>query len=148
MKAFPGTVKPKSDISGALMAHLRYPQDLFKVQRELLTRYHVDGPAAPSTAAASVWQVPDDPTTKSGDAVPPYYLSMKMPDQTAPAFSLTTTLHAQRAGQPRRLHGGRRRRGHRRLRQDQSAETADEHDRCAGPQQVQSEVQLRTGHRR
>ena len=23
------------------MDHLRYPQDLFKVQRELLTRYHV-----------------------------------------------------------------------------------------------------------
>ncbi len=35
--------------------------------------------------------MPDDPTNKSGDAVPPYYLSMKMPDQKAQAFSLTTT---------------------------------------------------------
>ncbi|MET7450909.1 UPF0182 family protein [Streptomyces sp. NPDC005574] len=90
MKAFPGTVEPRSDISGSLMAHLRYPQDLFKVQRELLTRYHVKD-ATTFLSGSEVWQVPDDPATKSGNAVPPYYLSMKMPDQAAQAFSLTTT---------------------------------------------------------
>ncbi|MFJ6899322.1 UPF0182 family protein [Streptomyces hokutonensis] len=90
MKAFPGTVEPRSDISASLMAHLRYPQDLFKVQRELLTRYHVTD-AQTFLSGSEVWQVPDDPTNKSGSAVPPYYLSMKMPDQSAQAFSLTTT---------------------------------------------------------
>ncbi|MFV0133741.1 UPF0182 family protein [Streptomyces sp. HMX87] len=90
MKAFPDTVQPKSEISGDLMAHLRYPQDLFKVQRELLTRYHVKD-AETFLSGSEVWQVPDDPTNKSGDAVPPYYLSMKMPDQKEQAFSLTTT---------------------------------------------------------
>lgn len=90
MKAFPGTVKSKSDISPSLMAHLRYPQDLFKVQRELLSRYHVND-ATTFLSGSEVWQVPDDPTNKSGNAVPPYYLSMKMPDQKAQAFSLTTT---------------------------------------------------------
>lgn len=90
MKAFPGTVKPRSDISSSLMAHLRYPQDLFKVQRELLTRYHVTD-AQTFLSGSEVWQVPDDPTNKSGSAVPPYYLSMKMPDQPSQAFSLTTT---------------------------------------------------------
>ncbi|MGX9884035.1 UPF0182 family membrane protein [Streptomyces sp. NPDC002276] len=90
MKAFPGTVEPRSDISASLMAHLRYPQDLFKVQRELLTRYHVTD-AQTFLSGSEVWQVPDDPTNKSGSAVPPYYLSMKMPDQSSQAFSLTTT---------------------------------------------------------
>ncbi|MFD3500982.1 UPF0182 family protein [Streptomyces sp. NPDC058676] len=90
MKAFPGTVKAKGDISASLMAHLRYPQDLFKVQRELLSRYHVED-ADTFLSGSEVWQVPDDPTNKSGDAVPPYYLSMRMPDQSAQAFSLTTT---------------------------------------------------------
>ncbi|MGW1023058.1 UPF0182 family membrane protein [Streptomyces sp. NPDC002577] len=90
MKAFPGTVQPKTDISKSLMSHLRYPQDLFKVQRELLTRYHVKD-AQTFLSGSEVWQVPDDPTNKSGNAVPPYYLSMKMPDDTAQAFSLTTT---------------------------------------------------------
>lgn len=92
MKAFPGTVKSRSDISPSLMAHLRYPQDLFKVQRELLTRYHVKD-AQTFLSGSEVWQVPDDPTNKSGDAVPPYYLSMRMPDQSAQAFSLTTTFN-------------------------------------------------------
>ncbi|MFE9446871.1 UPF0182 family protein [Streptomyces sp. NPDC006739] len=90
MKAFPGTVQPRSAISGDLMAHLRYPQDLFKVQRELLTRYHVTD-AQTFLTGSEVWQVPNDPTNKSGNAVPPYYLSMKMPDQNAQAFSLSTT---------------------------------------------------------
>ncbi|GAB7060957.1 UPF0182 family protein [Streptomyces mexicanus] len=90
MKAFPGTVEPKSAISSDLMSHLRYPQDLFKVQRELLTRYHVQD-AQTFLSGSEVWQVPDDPTNKSGSAVPPYYLTMKMPDQKSQAFSLTTT---------------------------------------------------------
>ncbi|MGW3726120.1 UPF0182 family protein, partial [Streptomyces sp. NPDC000851] len=90
MKAFPDTVEPRSEIGNSLMAHLRYPQDLFKVQRELLTRYHVKD-ADTFLSGSEVWQVPDDPTNKSGDAVPPYYLSMKMPDQKEQAFSLTTT---------------------------------------------------------
>ncbi|MER5528287.1 UPF0182 family protein [Streptomyces sp. NPDC002677] len=90
MKAFPGTVQPKSAISQDLMNHLRYPQDLFKVQRELLTRYHVTD-AQTFLTGSEVWQVPDDPSNKSGDAVPPYYLSMKMPDQSAQTFSLSTT---------------------------------------------------------
>lgn len=89
-KAFPGTVQPRADIPQDLMDHLRYPQDLFKVQRELLTRYHVTSPAQ-FYSGSDAWQVPDDPTNKESGAVPPYYLSIKMPDQTAQKFSLTTT---------------------------------------------------------
>ncbi len=90
MKAFPDTVKPKADIKGELLEHLRYPQDMFKVQRELLTRYHVTDPAQ-FYSGSDAWQVPDDPTTKENVAVPPYYLSMKMPGDTDQRFSLTTT---------------------------------------------------------
>ncbi|MFD7019005.1 UPF0182 family protein [Streptomyces sp. NPDC059161] len=92
MKAFPGTVKAKSAIPADLLAHLRYPQDMFKVQRELLTRYHVTNPAQ-FYSGSDAWQVPDDPTNKDNSAVPPYYLSMKMPGAEAEGkkFSLTTT---------------------------------------------------------
>ncbi|MEW1694658.1 UPF0182 family protein [Streptomyces sp. NPDC093249] len=90
MKAFPDTVKAKSEIGTDLMQHLRYPQDMFKVQRELLTRYHVTDPAQ-FYSGSDAWQVPDDPTNKDGNAVPPYYLSMKMPGDTVQRFSLTTT---------------------------------------------------------
>jgi uncharacterized membrane protein (UPF0182 family) len=90
MKAFPGTVLPKDDIKPGLKEHLRYPQDMFKVQRELLTRYHVTD-AAQFYSGSDAWQVPDDPTNKDGNAVPPYYLSMKMPGDKEQRFALTTT---------------------------------------------------------
>ncbi|SCK12618.1 hypothetical protein H181DRAFT_00759 [Streptomyces sp. WMMB 714] len=91
MKAFPDTVKPKGAIGDDLMDHLRYPQDLFKVQRELLTRYHVTSPSQ-FYSGSERWQIPDDPTHK-GNAVPPYYLSLQMPDEKKQTFSLTTTFN-------------------------------------------------------
>ncbi|MEU1626273.1 UPF0182 family protein [Streptomyces sp. NPDC020096] len=95
MKAYPGTVEPRSAISPQLMAHLRYPQDLFKVQRQLLTRYHVTD-AGTFYSGSEVWQVPNDPAKRDSGAVPPYYLSVKMPGQGSQAFSLTTTLTPNR----------------------------------------------------
>ncbi|GAA4774410.1 UPF0182 family protein [Streptomyces sanyensis] len=90
MKAFPGTVEAKGDIPAELKSHMRYPQDMFKVQRELLSLYHVTEPA-PFYNASDAWQVPNDPTKSDSNAVPPYYLSMKLPGQTEQQFSLTTT---------------------------------------------------------
>jgi uncharacterized membrane protein (UPF0182 family) len=88
-KAFPDVVQDRDQISDELMNHLRYPQDLFNVQRDLLQRYHVDNPAQ-FYSGSERWEVPDDPTHQ-GQSVPPYYLSMKMPDQEQQVFSLTTT---------------------------------------------------------
>ena len=59
-KVFPGTVKPKSDITPDLAAHLRYPEDLFKVQRQLLAKYHVDDPVT-FFSTSDFWDVPLDP---------------------------------------------------------------------------------------
>ncbi|WP_193317766.1 MULTISPECIES: UPF0182 family membrane protein [Streptomyces] len=87
--AFPGTVLDREEISDELLDHLRYPQDLFKVQRDLLQRYHVDN-AGQFYSGSERWAVPDDPTHQ-GQSVPPYYLSMRMPDQDEQVFSLTTT---------------------------------------------------------
>ena len=89
--AFGGTVLPMSKISGDLMAHLRYPEDMFKVQRSLMTRYHVTDPGA-YYGGQDFWTIPDDPTQEQQKVdQPPYYLSIAMPGQTSPDFSLTTT---------------------------------------------------------
>ncbi|GAA1601213.1 UPF0182 family protein [Kribbella sancticallisti] len=95
MKAFPGTVKARSEISPALMSHLRYPEDIFKVQRDLLAKYHVTD-STTWYQNSDLWRVPADPTQGAGggdSAVvnqPPFYLSLRMPDQTEPKFSLTS----------------------------------------------------------
>jgi uncharacterized membrane protein (UPF0182 family) len=91
MKIFPDTVKPMSEIPGSLMAHLRYPEDLFKVQRQLLSKYH-DTDAASFYGGQNFWRVPDDPTQTTEQALqPPYYLSLAMPGTSKPSFSLTST---------------------------------------------------------
>lgn len=91
-KIFPGTVKPKSEISDALLEHMRYPTDYFKVQRDVLTRYHVTD-AQTFYEDGERWKVPEDPShkTRKGDfAQPPYYLSMARPGDGEPKFSLTS----------------------------------------------------------
>jgi uncharacterized membrane protein (UPF0182 family) len=96
MGAFPGVVEPVSAMSADVMAHVRYPQDLFKVQRAILSRYHVTD-ASTFYNGTDVWIVPNDPTVSPAQVFqPPYYLTLQMPDQEAPAFSLTTTFAPQR----------------------------------------------------
>ncbi len=88
-KAFRNTVEPMSHISGALMSHLRYPEDLFKVQRAVLARYHV-ADAGGFYGGQDYWRVSPDPENNLL-LQPPYYLSIAMPGQTSPDFSLTTS---------------------------------------------------------
>ncbi|MDC5698799.1 UPF0182 family protein [Intrasporangium calvum] len=94
MKIFPDAVKPMSEIKGSLMEHLRYPEDLFKIQRQLLTKYH-ETDASSFYGGQTFWRVPLDPTrganAEQSLLQPPYYLSLAMPGQQEPAFSLTST---------------------------------------------------------
>jgi len=96
MKAFPGTVEPRENMPQSIVDHVRYPQDLFKVQRAILSRYHVTDPVT-FYNASDVWIVPNDPTVSPAEVFqPPYYLTLQMPGQEEPAFSLTTTFAPQR----------------------------------------------------
>jgi uncharacterized membrane protein (UPF0182 family) len=90
MKAFPGTVQPDSAISPDLRAHFRYPEDVFKVQRGLLSRYHVTNAQA-FYRGQDQWDVPQDPSSGTGAKQPPYYLLTQVPGQPAPSFDLTST---------------------------------------------------------
>ena len=90
-KAFPGTVKPKSAISASLLDHIRYPEDLFRVQRDILSSYHVQTASA-FYGGQDFWRVPRDPSTfgANASAQPPYYLTLQMPGASKASFSLTT----------------------------------------------------------
>lgn len=91
-KILPNTVKPVSEMSGDLLSHVRYPQDMFKVQRTMFASYHVQD-AATFYKTNNAWQLPADPTAgadETNTVQAPYYLTMQMPD-TDPAFSIYTT---------------------------------------------------------
>ncbi|HYO41278.1 MAG TPA: UPF0182 family protein [Nocardioidaceae bacterium] len=87
--AFEGVVKPKADIPSDLLQHMRYPEDLFKVQRNMLAAYHVTN-AKTFYDGSDRWKVPEDPENKANKQ-PPYRLSVKTPGNGAdPVFSLTS----------------------------------------------------------
>lgn len=89
---FPDLIKPGSEVSDELRAHFRYPQDLFEVQRSLLTRYHLESPVD-LINNANLWKVPDDPTEAPGAGIqPPYYQQIQLPEHDATSFQLTSAL--------------------------------------------------------
>jgi uncharacterized membrane protein (UPF0182 family) len=90
-KAFPKSIKPKSEISDQLMEHIRYPEDMFRIQRDILSAYHVKTAAA-FYGGQDFWRVPRDPSTFGANAgnQPPYYMTMQLPGSDKAAFSLTT----------------------------------------------------------
>ncbi|MGJ3509195.1 UPF0182 family membrane protein [Enemella sp. A6] len=88
-KVFPDTVKDRSEISDDLLSHLRYPEDMFKVQREVLGRYHVSDPHL-WYQQTDLWVTPNDPVAGTGSKETPYYLSIRWPGDDEPVFSQTT----------------------------------------------------------
>jgi uncharacterized membrane protein (UPF0182 family) len=92
-KAFGGhLIIPKADTPASLEAHFRYPQDLFKVQRNLLTKFHVTDPRA-FFSGQDFWQVPNAPDAPSnGVKQPPFYLNVRLPEQDATRFQLTASV--------------------------------------------------------
>lgn len=94
-KVFPGSLRPRSEMSPELLAHVRYPEDLFKIQRDLLTAYHIEEPGA-FFREADFWAVPNDPSLRTEKRPqPPYYLYGKLPGKAKPTFQLTTPLTAR-----------------------------------------------------
>lgn len=121
-KIYPGSVESMSAISGDLMSHLRYPEDMFKVQRNLLATYHVTD-AAGFYSGGDRWRLAEETSTYGGasstkanervDAAgnpvasptalqPPYYLTMQMPGQDSAEFSLTSVFVPGGGGEGRR----------------------------------------------
>ena len=98
-KVFPNTLKPVSEMSAQLISHVRYPADLFKVQRTVLGKYHVTD-AGTFYSGNDAWRAPNDPTSPAADPTlqPPYYLTMKVPGADDPSYSLYSTFIPNQSG--------------------------------------------------
>ena len=91
-KIFPTSLKDASEMSADLLNHVRYPADLFKVQRQILGSYHVTD-AGSFYSADDQWVTPANPTdtAATGALQPPYYLTMEVPGTDEPAFTIYST---------------------------------------------------------
>jgi uncharacterized protein len=96
-KIFPATIKPASDMSAGLTAHVRYPEDLFKAQRYILGTYHVTDPTT-FYYSNDAWSVPNDPVSTDATLQPPYYLTMQIPGEKKPGFTLYSTYIPKTSG--------------------------------------------------
>jgi len=97
-KVFPTSLSPLSEMSEDVMDHVRYPQDMFKVQRAILGTYHVTN-ADSFYSSDDAWVTPNEPTSTAADRAlqPPYYLTLQLPGQD-PAFSMYSTYIPQQTG--------------------------------------------------
>ncbi|QZY52466.1 UPF0182 family membrane protein [Leucobacter tenebrionis] len=101
---FPDTLKSVSEMSGDLLAHVRYPSDLFKVQRAMLGEYHVTDADA-FYSAEDRWRTPNDPVSSSSGgnaqtlAQPPYYLTLAAGADAEPNYSIYSTYIPDQQGE-------------------------------------------------
>jgi uncharacterized membrane protein (UPF0182 family) len=93
MKIFPGLVQSKSTMPASIMSHVRYPEDLFGVQRSVLEQYHVDNPVT-FYNVGDKWTVPSDPAPDATGDQPPYYVLADSQDGSSSTaqFQLTSPM--------------------------------------------------------
>ncbi len=87
-KIFPSLIKPIESMPAALRPHLRYPQDLFRIQAEILSRYHMKDPQV-FYNREDLWDIANEhtnPTTKA--PIDPYYVILQLPRQASDEFLL------------------------------------------------------------
>ena len=102
-KVFPGMLKDVSEMSGDLLSHVRYPSDMFKVQRELLSKYHVTDTNA-FYSDEDAWRTPNDPVAAAGGDTnappqPPYYLTLAAGEGEEPNYSIYSTYIPDQRGE-------------------------------------------------
>jgi uncharacterized membrane protein (UPF0182 family) len=110
-KAFPDLFTSASQLPDELRAHLRYPEDLFKVQSDMFGRYHVTearrfydgsgkwlvspdpGSSVPSdlttfvdTGGSNATSNEPQESTSTGRRIDPYYLYLKLPGDDEESF--------------------------------------------------------------
>lgn len=84
---FPGLFKPFSQMPAGLQAHIRYPRDLFNLQAERFTYFHMTDPTVFYTRE-DLWNIAKETQQASGEQVPirPFYVIMRLPGEPKEEF--------------------------------------------------------------
>jgi len=79
---FPDMFQPLEALPITLRVHIRYPEDLFNIQSERLLTYHMTDPQV-FYNREDQWRVPREIYGNETQEIEPYYLIMKLPEETA-----------------------------------------------------------------
>jgi hypothetical protein len=87
-KIFPGSLKALTEMSADLRSHLRYPEDIFRIQAAVYSTYHMDQPQV-FYNKEDLWE---SAAVTGADGKPrliePYYTIMKLPGEKQEEFIL------------------------------------------------------------
>jgi len=88
-RIFPTLFKPMSDLRPGLRAHIRYPEDMFDIQREIYCTYHMRDPRV-FYNKEDLWAIPHEIYGDTEQAMESYYTIMALPHETREEFILLT----------------------------------------------------------
>lgn len=95
-KIFPGIFKPIDQMPVELQSHIRYPEDMFRVQTAIYARYHYSAKSPQDFYGNSdLWEIPraanlTGSSDQETDFMHPYYVIMKLPNGKSEEFILMT----------------------------------------------------------
>ncbi|RLB82928.1 MAG: UPF0182 family protein [Deltaproteobacteria bacterium] len=84
---FPDLFKPFNEMPADLKKHIRYPKDLFKIQVDIYTKYHMQDVQV-FYNQEDLWQIPDELYGDSRQEMEPYYIIIKLPEGEKEEFLL------------------------------------------------------------
>lgn len=83
-KLFPTLITDASQMPAAVRAHVRYPEDLFKLQAEVYKTYHMLDPQV-FYNKEDQWALPGE---RTGTPMAPFYVLMQLPGESSEQFLL------------------------------------------------------------
>ncbi len=89
-RVFPELFRPLDQMPAPIRVHLRYPEDLFRVQALMYAKYHMQDPVV-FYNKEDLWQQPREIVGTVGSEpqpVEPYYVIMQLPGEDRPEFLL------------------------------------------------------------
>ena len=84
-KIFPGLLQPLSAMPADLRTHVRYPEDIFKIQAGMYQVYHMTNPTV-FYNNEDQWQVPALENERAAVPMQPYYTMMRLPGSDKTEF--------------------------------------------------------------
>ena len=85
VRIFPDTFKPLSDMPASIREHVRYPEDIFAIQAQVYSTYHMTQPAVYYNREDQ-WEIPSVDDAAERNVMQPYYTIMRLPGEKEAEF--------------------------------------------------------------
>ncbi|MGA2263513.1 MAG: UPF0182 family protein [Acidobacteriota bacterium] len=86
-RIFPGVFQPMAAMPADLRAHIRYPEDIFRIQTYIYAVYHMNNPQI-FYNKEDLWDIPSLASSSGQQTMSPYYTIMRLPQEKQEEFIL------------------------------------------------------------